>query len=148
VNNVVVTNPPRADIEKVTKLGEYGVATVHEALGRTGYLGPDLRPVHLGSRIGGTAVTVLCWPGDNLMIHAAVEQCQPGDVLVEAGLTENGWVAVDPLTYQTPFLGVPLGVHHVPAPHREAQEVRRENADQEQDPLAPPALIQVAYPRQ
>jgi 4-hydroxy-4-methyl-2-oxoglutarate aldolase len=82
VNNVVVTNPPRADIEKVTKLGEYGVATVHEALGRTGYLGPDLRPVHLGSRIGGTAVTVLCWPGDNLMIHAAVEQCQPGDVLV------------------------------------------------------------------
>jgi 4-hydroxy-4-methyl-2-oxoglutarate aldolase len=82
VNNVVITNPPRADVDKVTKLSEYGVATVHEALGRTGFLGPQLRPVHLGSRIGGTAVTVLCWPGDNLMIHAAIEQCGPGDVLV------------------------------------------------------------------
>jgi len=82
MRNVVVTGPPRADIEKVRKLAEYGVATVHEAMGRTGFLGPRLRPVHLGSRIGGTAVTVLCAPGDNLMIHAAVEQCRPGDVLV------------------------------------------------------------------
>lgn len=82
MRSVIVTGPPRADVEKVAKLGEYGVATVHEALGRTGFLGPRLRPVHLGSRIGGTAVTVLCWPGDNLMIHAAVEQCHPGDVLV------------------------------------------------------------------
>lgn len=79
---VIVTDPPRADIEQVTELAEHGVATVHEALGRTGFLGPQLRPVHLGSRVGGTAVTVLCWPGDNLMIHAAVEQCLPGDVLV------------------------------------------------------------------
>ena len=55
---------------------------MHEAIGRTGYLGPGIRPVHLGSRIGGTAVTVVCWPGDNLMIHAAVEQCRFGDVLV------------------------------------------------------------------
>lgn len=82
MRNVIVTDPPRAQIEKVDKLADYGVATVHEALGRTGFLGPGLRPVHLGSRIGGTAVTVLCWPGDNLMIHAAVEQCRPGDVLV------------------------------------------------------------------
>jgi 4-hydroxy-4-methyl-2-oxoglutarate aldolase len=82
VRTVIVTNPPRAEIEKVDKLAEYGVATVHEALGRTGYLGPGLRPVHLGSRVGGTAVTVLSWPGDNLMIHAAVEQCRPGDLLV------------------------------------------------------------------
>jgi 4-hydroxy-4-methyl-2-oxoglutarate aldolase len=66
----------------VTKLAEYGVATVHEALGRTGLLGPHLRPIQDGARIGGTAVTALCWPGDNLMIHAAVEQCQEGDVLV------------------------------------------------------------------
>lgn len=79
---VIVTDPPRASIEQVDKLAEYGVATVHEALGRTGFLGPKLRPVHLGSRIGGTAVTVLSWPGDNLMIHAAIEQCRPGDVLV------------------------------------------------------------------
>ncbi|GAB2993583.1 4-carboxy-4-hydroxy-2-oxoadipate aldolase/oxaloacetate decarboxylase [Amycolatopsis acidiphila] len=82
MRTVIVTNPPRAEIEKVDKLAEYGVATVHEALGRTGFLGPGLRPVHLGSRIGGTAVTVVSWPGDNLMIHAAVEQCRPGDLLV------------------------------------------------------------------
>jgi 4-hydroxy-4-methyl-2-oxoglutarate aldolase len=82
MRSVIVTDPPRADLEQVTKLAGYGVATVHEALGRTGFLGPGLRPVHLGSRAGGTAVTVLCWPGDNLMIHAAVEQCRPGDVLV------------------------------------------------------------------
>src|SRR3954462_2517491 len=79
---VIVTDPPRADAGQVTRLAEYGVATVHEALGRTGLLGPHLRPIQDGARIGGTAVTVLCWPGDNLMIHAAVEQCQEGDVLV------------------------------------------------------------------
>jgi 4-hydroxy-4-methyl-2-oxoglutarate aldolase len=55
---------------------------VHEAIGRAGYLGPGLRPIQDGTRIGGTAVTALCWPGDNLMIHAAVEQCQAGDLLV------------------------------------------------------------------
>lgn len=82
MRTVIVTDPPRADGEQVAKLAGYGVATVHEALGRTGFLGPQLRPTHLGSRIGGTAVTVLCWPGDNLMIHAAVEQCRSGDVLV------------------------------------------------------------------
>jgi 4-hydroxy-4-methyl-2-oxoglutarate aldolase len=78
---VIVTDPPRADAGEVAELAGFGVATVHEALGRTGYLGPDLRPVQDGARIGGTAVTALCWPGDNLMIHAAVEQCRPGDVL-------------------------------------------------------------------
>ncbi|WP_042402140.1 4-carboxy-4-hydroxy-2-oxoadipate aldolase/oxaloacetate decarboxylase [Streptacidiphilus carbonis] len=80
--NVVVTDPPRAAAAEVDALAGYGVATVHEAMGRTGYLGPGIRPVHLGSRIAGTAVTVLSWPGDNLMIHVAVEQCRPGDVLV------------------------------------------------------------------
>jgi 4-hydroxy-4-methyl-2-oxoglutarate aldolase len=82
MRNVIVTDPPRADLDHVTKLAGYGVATVHEALGRAGYLGPGLRPVQPGARIGGTAVTVLCWPGDNLMVHAAVEQCRPGDALV------------------------------------------------------------------
>jgi 4-hydroxy-4-methyl-2-oxoglutarate aldolase len=77
-----MTGCPRADAGEVAKLAEFGVATVHEAIGRTGYLGPAIRPVYLGSRIGGSAVTVTCWPGDNLMIHAAVEQCQPGDILV------------------------------------------------------------------
>jgi 4-hydroxy-4-methyl-2-oxoglutarate aldolase len=84
MRTVVVTDPPRADVHDAETLGEYGVATVHEALGRVGYLGPELRPAWPGARIGGTAVTVLCWPGDNLMIHVAVEQCRPGDVLVVA----------------------------------------------------------------
>ncbi|WIX98817.1 4-carboxy-4-hydroxy-2-oxoadipate aldolase/oxaloacetate decarboxylase [Amycolatopsis mongoliensis] len=79
---VIVTDPPRADLEQVSRLADYGVATVHEALGRSGLLGPDLRPIQDGVRVGGTAVTALCWPGDNLMIHAAVEQCREGDVLV------------------------------------------------------------------
>ena len=81
---IVVTDPPRADVDDAETLGGHGVATVHEALGRVGYLGPAFRPAWPGARIGGTAVTVLCWPGDNLMIHVAVEQCRPGDVLVVA----------------------------------------------------------------
>ena len=84
MRTVVVTDPPRADAGDAARLGEFGVATVHEALGRVGYLGPELRPAWAGARTGGTAVTVLAWPGDNLMIHVAVEQCRPGDVLVVA----------------------------------------------------------------
>lgn len=80
--NVVVTDPPRADLTEVDKLAEYGVATVHEAIGREGYLGPEIRPNQQGARIAGTALTVVCWPGDNLMIHAAVEQARPGDIIV------------------------------------------------------------------
>src|SRR5215475_950441 len=82
MRNVVVTGCPRADLGVVDALAGYGVATVHEAIGRTGYLGPGIRPGWPGCRAGGTAVTVVCWPGDNLMIHAAVEQCQAGDLLV------------------------------------------------------------------
>ncbi|MGY1691955.1 4-carboxy-4-hydroxy-2-oxoadipate aldolase/oxaloacetate decarboxylase [Geodermatophilus sp. SYSU D01105] len=84
MRTVVVTDPPRADVGEAEALGTFGVATVHEALGRVGYLGPEFRPAWPGARIGGTAVTVVCWPGDNLMIHVAVEQCRPGDVLVVA----------------------------------------------------------------
>jgi 4-hydroxy-4-methyl-2-oxoglutarate aldolase len=80
--NVIVTDVPRPEIGEVDALAGYGVATVHEAQGRTGYLGTGLRPIQDGARVGGSAVTVLCWPGDNLMIHAAVEQCRPGDLLV------------------------------------------------------------------
>jgi len=79
---VIVTGAPRADLGSVDELAGFGVATVHEAIGRAGYLGPGLRPIQDGRRIGGTAVTALCWPGDNLMIHAAVEQCQAGDLMV------------------------------------------------------------------
>lgn len=84
MRTVVVTDPPRAEIADAEALGGFGVATVHEALGRTGCLGPEFRPAWAGASVGGTAVTVLCWPGDNLMIHVAVEQCRPGDVLVVA----------------------------------------------------------------
>jgi 4-hydroxy-4-methyl-2-oxoglutarate aldolase len=82
MRNVIVTGISRADLAVVDQLARLGVATVHEATGRAGYLGPGLRPIQDGMRTGGTAVTALCWPGDNLMIHAAVEQCQAGDLLV------------------------------------------------------------------
>jgi 4-hydroxy-4-methyl-2-oxoglutarate aldolase len=80
----IVTDVPRPDEDAVAALREYGVATVHEAMGRVGSLGPELRPIQLGVAIAGRAVTALCWPGDNLMVHAAVEQCSAGDVLVVA----------------------------------------------------------------
>ncbi|MFH9862978.1 4-carboxy-4-hydroxy-2-oxoadipate aldolase/oxaloacetate decarboxylase [Streptomyces sp. NPDC017202] len=82
MSSVIVTGPPKADAKDVEALAAFGVATVSEAMGRTGLLGPQIRPVQQGVRIAGTAVTVLSWPGDNLMIHAAVEQCGEGDVLV------------------------------------------------------------------
>ena len=87
---MVIVDPPRADPEVVSELGALGVATVHEAAGRTGLLGSRLRPVWPGARIAGTAVTVLCWPGDNLMIHVAVEQTRPGDVLVITTTSPSG----------------------------------------------------------
>ncbi|WP_392971916.1 4-carboxy-4-hydroxy-2-oxoadipate aldolase/oxaloacetate decarboxylase [Streptomyces sp. LN245] len=82
MSGVIVTGPPKADAKDVEAIAGYGTATVHEAMGRTGLLGTHLRPVQQGVRVAGTAVTVLSWPGDNLMIHAAVEQCGEGDILV------------------------------------------------------------------
>ena len=81
---VVVRNVERADPSTVDALAPMGAATVHEAIGRRGFLGPEIRPIQPGHRIAGSAVTALCHPGDNLMIHAAVETCQPGDMLVVA----------------------------------------------------------------
>lgn len=72
----------RAESATVDALGDIGTATVHEAIGRVGYVGPFLQPIQQGTKIAGSAVTVLSHPGDNMMIHAAVEMCQPGDVLV------------------------------------------------------------------
>jgi 4-hydroxy-4-methyl-2-oxoglutarate aldolase len=80
--HVVVRNIDRADPNTIAGLGAAGSATVHEAIGRGGFAGADLRPIQQGRRLGGSAVTVSCHAGDNLMIHAAVECCQPGDVLV------------------------------------------------------------------
>jgi 4-hydroxy-4-methyl-2-oxoglutarate aldolase len=80
--HVVVRTIERPDRGTVDALGELGTATVHEAIGRRGFAGPRLRPIQQGVRLAGAAVTVSSHPGDNLMIHAAVEVCEEGDVLV------------------------------------------------------------------
>jgi 4-hydroxy-4-methyl-2-oxoglutarate aldolase len=79
----------RADAAAVEKLARFGVATVHEALGRVGLMKPYLRPIYKGARMCGTAVTVLLQPGDNWMLHVAAEQLQPGDVVVAACTTDS-----------------------------------------------------------
>lgn len=80
--HAVVRAIDRAERPTVEALGGLGTATVHEAIGRRGFVGPHLRPIQRDMRLAGTAVTVSSHPGDNLMIHAAVEVCQEGDVLV------------------------------------------------------------------
>ena len=85
----VVRNIHRPDAKVVRALGELGVATVHEAQGRKGLLRPYMRPIHAGARIAGPAVTVSSQPGDNLMIHASIEVCRPGDVLVVTTTSES-----------------------------------------------------------
>jgi len=89
MKNVVVRNIKRTDAELVKRLGALGVATVHEAYGRSGLMKPYLRPVWAGGEAAGTAVTVLTHPGDNWMIHVAVEQCRPGDILVVGCSADN-----------------------------------------------------------
>lgn len=86
---VVVTRVERADAETVATLGRLGVSTVHEAMGRSGLLKPYMRPIYAGAEAAGTAVTVLAQPGDNWMLHVAVEQCRPGDLLVVGVTADN-----------------------------------------------------------
>ncbi|WAH35696.1 4-carboxy-4-hydroxy-2-oxoadipate aldolase/oxaloacetate decarboxylase [Alicyclobacillus dauci] len=82
MTSVIRRNIERPIADAVSALSSYGSATVHEAMGRTGLMKPYLRPIYDSAKVCGTAVTVSCHPGDNLMIHAAIEVCQPGDVLV------------------------------------------------------------------
>lgn len=80
----VVRNHARVSAEMLEQLQGFGSATVHEAMGRTGLMKPYLRPVFSGARVAGNAVTVLVHPGDNWMIHVALELCKPGDMMVVA----------------------------------------------------------------
>jgi 4-hydroxy-4-methyl-2-oxoglutarate aldolase len=85
----IVRTIVRTDPTLIKRLGVCGVATVHEAQGQTGLLRPYMRPIYATARAAGSAVTVLCGPGDNLMIHAAIAVVQPGDVLVVATSSES-----------------------------------------------------------
>jgi 4-hydroxy-4-methyl-2-oxoglutarate aldolase len=89
MKTVVVRNIKRADADVVKRLGALGASTVHEAYGRVGLMKPYLRPAWAGGEAAGTAVTVLAHPGDNWMIHVAVEQCRPGDILVVGCTSDN-----------------------------------------------------------
>jgi 4-hydroxy-4-methyl-2-oxoglutarate aldolase len=89
MKTVVIRNIDRADADVVKRLGALGTSTVHEAYGRAGLMKPYLRPVWVGGEAAGAAVTVLAHPGDNWMIHVAVEQCRPGDILVVGCTSDN-----------------------------------------------------------
>ena len=86
---IIVRRIQRADADVIRTLGTLGVATIHEAQGRTGLVRPDIRPIYPAARAAGSAVTISSQPGDNLMIHAALEWCEPGDLLIVTTTSES-----------------------------------------------------------
>lgn len=89
MSNVVVRNIRRAEATAVERLAKYGVATVHEAQGRTGLMRPYMRPIYPGAVACGTAVTALAHPGDNWMLHVVAEVIRPGDIVVVGLSSDN-----------------------------------------------------------
>lgn len=89
MKSVAVRNFRRAAKEDIAALEQQGVATVHEAQGRSGLMQPYMRPIYAGARIGGSAATVLAQPGDNWMLHVAMELVQPGDIIVVGVTAED-----------------------------------------------------------
>lgn len=87
---IVKRSKVQVDRAAVEKLSRFGVATIHEAMGRVGLMQPYMRPIYTGAHVCGPAVTVLLQPGDNWMMHVAAEQIQDGDVIVAACTTESG----------------------------------------------------------
>ena len=85
----IVRKIVRAEADIIKTLGDLGVATVHEAQTRTGLMRPYMRPIYPAAKAAGSAITISCQPGDNLMIHAAIEFCQKGDVLVVSTTSES-----------------------------------------------------------
>ena len=91
IKTVGVRTIKRADPDTTKALGHAGVSTVHEAQGRISLMKTYMRPIYAGARVSRTAITVLAQPGDNWMLHVAIELCQPGDMLVVACTTDNGY---------------------------------------------------------
>src|SRR6201987_5885340 len=89
MNPVVIRHIKRRDSSAIARLSPFVVSTAHEAMDRMGLMKPYMRPIYQGAQIAGSAVTVLAQPGDNWMIHVAVEQCRPGDVMVVAVTADN-----------------------------------------------------------